>query len=625
MKALILAGGRGSRLTELTKNNNKSMICLFEKPLLFYNLEHAIEAKVNEIIIVVGYKKEDIIKNIGYEYRGTKVSYVVQKEQRGVVNAIETAREAIGDADFILMLGDEVVVNARIREMIKKFKDECLFGVCGIVHENEKSSIAKTYSTMTDKEGRIFRLIEKPWNPVNNLKGTGHCVFKNEILSYIERTPISMKRGERELVDMIQEAIDDGKPVKAFAISKDYVNVNTPQDLELAREAIKKSQPKVLIVHTQMKFLGGAELLIIELANSLTKKGIKNNILALSKSKEAENKLINTEIIIPKHDIDLSPPGFKSTKDILKFIRVYRKKIRKISKEYDVINFHNFPTTWCLFPRKMPCVWMLNEPPNLWSKPDAGIGLKIMNKLRNRLDREIIRNSVDIICVADEFNKTRAEERYKKNPRIIYYGVNFEFFSLGNARRAIKKFNLEKKFVVTQSGMITPAKNQLESLKAIQKAKSKIANLVLVLAGAIADEKYKKELDEFIKKNDLKENVIFSGNLKREELRDLYKASDIGLFPVGEQGGWLAPFEMLCSANPVIVSEKMGASSIIKEFNLGIVSNDYSKALIEVYNNKEKYKKQAKDASKFIKNNFSWSVFSDKLINAYKDAIKMYS
>ena len=93
MKALILAGGRGSRLNEFTKDKNKSMIKLFEKPLIEYNLEHALEAEVSEIIIVVGYKKEEVMKYVGKEYGGIKVNYVLQKKQKGVVHAIECAKE----------------------------------------------------------------------------------------------------------------------------------------------------------------------------------------------------------------------------------------------------------------------------------------------------------------------------------------------------------------------------------------------------------------------------------------------------------------------------------------------------------------------------------------------------
>jgi len=179
MKALILAGGRGSRLTNLTKEKNKSLLKIFEKPLIEHNLEHAAEAGVNEIIVVIGYKGEEIKRYIGKEYRGIKVKYIYQKKQRGIVHAIESAKEAIGNSDFILMLADEIVVNAKIKSMVKKFRQEELFAVCGITFEKDKSSIGKTYSAMINEKNRIFRLIEKPRFPINNIKGTGHCVFKN--------------------------------------------------------------------------------------------------------------------------------------------------------------------------------------------------------------------------------------------------------------------------------------------------------------------------------------------------------------------------------------------------------------------------------------------------------------
>ncbi len=623
MKAVILAGGRGSRLNEFTKDVNKSMISLFEKPIIEYNIEHAIEAGVSEIIIVVGYKKEEVIEHLGKEYRGIKIRYVVQKEQRGVVNAIECSKEAVGNSDFILMLADEIIPEAKIRDLVKKFKKEELFALCGIVYEEDKLSIGKTYSVMMNERGRIFRLIEKPKVAINKIKGTGHCIFKNEIFECIERTPINANRGEKELVDMIQVAIDDGKKVYVYPISnRGYVNINTKEDYNLAKELIKKTNPRVLIVHTQMKFLGGAELLIIELANWLTKKGIKNDILVLSKSKEVEDKLINTEIIIPKHNINLEPPGFKNTKEILEFIKIYRKELKKLEKNYDVINFHNFPVTWTLFPRKKPCVWMLNEPPNLWSRPEAGFALKYVNKLRNYLDREIVKNSVDIICVADEFNKERAKARYKKDARIVYYGVNHDFFSKGKAGNAIKKFGLKNKFVVVQSGMITEQKNQLESIKAINKIKDKIPNILLVLAGEAADKKYKNKIDRYIQENKLEKNILFTGNLNRNDLRDLYKAGNAGIFPVGKQGGWLSPFEFLCSGNPIIVSDDMGAASVIKKFNLGIATKNYPEALLEICKRYKEYKQKAKKSSEFVRKNFGWNIFSDKMIKAYKDSWK---
>jgi len=624
MKAVILAGGRGSRLNEFTKDKNKSMIKIFEKPLIEYNLDHAVEAGVSEIIIVLCHKPQEIIDFVGDEYQGIKVRYIIEKEGNGLVAAIENAKELIGKSDFILMLADEIIVNAKLKEMTRKFKKEELFAICGITYEEDKYSIGKTYTAMVNEKGRAFRLIEKPKVKINNIKGTGHCILKNEILYYIDRTPINAIRGQKELVDLIQVAIDDGKKVEIYPITKNYINVNTKEDYELAKEMIRKNNPKVLVVHTQMKYFGGAELLIVELCNWLTKKGIKNDIFALSKSKEVENELINTDIIIPKHNIDLQPPGFKNIKDILDFIIIYRKNLKKIIKDYDVINFHDFPTTWTLWPRRKPAVWFMNLPPNLWSKPNAGIFLKTLNKFRIFLDRFIVRNSMDIITVAEALNEIRARERYGKNARMIYFGINHEFFSGGNSRNVKKKFNLENKFVVVQSGMLTGVKNQIESIKTIEKLKEKIPNILLVLTGR-DDVEYRKKLDEYIKQKKLEKWILFAGNLPtREELRDMYKAADVGLYPIGKQGGVLAPFEVLCAGTPVIVSKEIETASLVKENNLGIVTENYSEAVLEVYKNQKKYKEQAKKSSLWIEKNLSWNVFADRMIKAYKDAWKRY-
>ena len=621
MKAVILAGGRGSRLNEFTKDKNKSMIKLFEKPLIEYNLDHAVEAGVSEIIIIVGYKKEDIIKHIGKQYKGIKVSYVVQKQQKGLVHAIETAKDAINDSDFFLTLADEIVINARINEMTKKFRDEDLFAICGIVYEEDSSNIGKTYTVMANEKNRVFRLIEKPKVKINNIKGTGHCIMKNRILDYIDRTPTNAYRKQKELVDLIQVAIDDGKDVYIYPITKNYVNINTKEDFDLAKELIKKENPKVLIVHNQMKHYGGAELLIVELANWMTKMGIKNDILALSKSKEVENDLINTKIITPNHNIDLRPPGYKNMQDIFNAIRVFRKKLSEIEDNYDVINFHDFPVTWSLWPRKKPAVWFMNLPPNLWSKPEAGWFLKLVNKIRIGFDRFVVRNSMDIIAVAEIINKIRAKQRYDINSKLVDFGINYDFFSKGNKTRAIKKWpEIKNKFIVIHSGQITDVKNQMTSIRTISKVKDKIPDILIIFAGAIANQNYKNEIDDFIRKNKLENHILFTGNLERNDLRDLYKISNIGLFPIKGQGGVLAPLEVVCAGAPIIVSEEIETASFVRKHKLGIVTKDYFSAILDIYKNREKYKKMVREAGKYIRDNLSWKRYTERMVEAFKMA-----
>lgn len=620
MKAVILAGGRGSRLSEFTKDRNKAMIMLYEKPLLQYNLDRAIEANVNEIIIVLCYKPEEIKEYFNDSYKGVKITYIIEKEGKGLVNALENAKGAIGQSDFILMLGDEILIEYNIKGMIRKFKREDVFGICGITYETDRYSIGKTYTAMVNEKGRAFRLIEKPKVKLNNIKGTGHCVLKNEILNYIDRTPINAVRGQKELVDLIQVAIDDGKKVYVHPITRNYTNINIKEDYDSTKDLIKKSNPKVLIVHNQMKYYGGAELLIVELCNWLTKMGIRNDILTLSKSKEVERDLINTEIIIPKNDLNIVPPGYKSIKDIFKGIYIFRKKLDEIKDKYDVINFHDYPVTWSLWPYKKPAVWFMNLPPNLWSKPDAGLFYKILNKLRIYVDKFIIKSSMDVITVAEIENKKRAMERYGRKAKFLSFGIDYDFFSGGNEKNVIDKFKLKNKFVVIQSGMICEARNQLESIKAIKEIKDKIPDILLILTGK-EDAEYLKNIEKYIKDNNLEKYVNIAGHLEtRDELSNLFKAADLGIFPVGKQGGILAPFEVLSAGTPIIVSEDIETANMIKKDNLGIVTKNYGEAIREVYNNKSKYKEIGVKGSHYIRDNMTWKEFSDKMLKAYKIA-----
>ena len=239
MKAVILAGGRGKRLKETTNSSNKCMLEVDNKPVLEYNLDRALEMDIDEIVMVVGYRAEDIINRYGTSRNGIRIRYVIQREQKGLVHAIECSKDAIERDDFFLLLGDEVLINSRHKEMIREFIDNGLFTVCGVCVQQDKSKIGRTYAVLANDEDRVFRLIEKPKKPLNSLQGTGNCIFKNEILRYIERTPIHPERGEKELPDLIQCAVDDGQLVKIFHVCDAYTNVNSIEDLKEAERILK--------------------------------------------------------------------------------------------------------------------------------------------------------------------------------------------------------------------------------------------------------------------------------------------------------------------------------------------------------------------------------------------------
>jgi dTDP-glucose pyrophosphorylase len=240
MKALILAGGRGKRLDERSAEINKCMIPIKGQPVIEYSLNCAAGTDIDEIVLVVGYRAEEIINTYGTRYKDKRIKYVIQWERKGLVHAVECARETIAGDDFLLLLGDEVLVNPRHQAMINAFKEKDQFIICGVLTVEDRELIKRTYTLIHDDNQVIYRLVEKPRHPFNNFMGTGDCVFKNDIFNYIELTPIHHERKEKELPDLIQCAIDDGKIVRSFIICDRYSNINSEDDIQRA-EAILRS------------------------------------------------------------------------------------------------------------------------------------------------------------------------------------------------------------------------------------------------------------------------------------------------------------------------------------------------------------------------------------------------
>jgi dTDP-glucose pyrophosphorylase len=243
MKALILAGGRGKRLEDHSAASNKCMLTFAGKPLIEHSLDHCARLQVDEIVIVVGYLAEQIINHYGNRYQGIRIRYAIQPQQRGLVHAIETAAPFLGSSDFVLFLADEILLDPRHTAMLNRFAEDGLFALCGTTIPSDPNAVKKTYAILEDQKGRVLRLVEKPRRPVNQYQGTGNIVFSNRILDYIEYTPVNPSRNEKELPDLIQCAIDDGHIVESFLAGGRYININTPEDVTLAEEAVGALTP----------------------------------------------------------------------------------------------------------------------------------------------------------------------------------------------------------------------------------------------------------------------------------------------------------------------------------------------------------------------------------------------
>jgi len=374
---------------------------------------------------------------------------------------------------------------------------------------------------------------------------------------------------------------------------------------------------RVLIVYPKFYIYGGAELVVVRLANYLTRKGIQNAILTTAMLPEIEKDLDKTKVIIQKES--KIPFNFLGLREIL----ALHKGIRDNLDNFDVINIHNYPAEISFFPFQKPAVWMCNEPPEIVLRLDSEQSLfsRLAKKTILKFDKFVIRRYIKNAVVADEFNAERFEKIYGLKPEIINYGIDYNFFSSGYPEETRKKYNLSNNFVILQVGMLTPLKNQLESVKTIKKLKDKIPHLKLILAG-LAEDEYKLSLEKYIKEEHLEDYIIFTGQLNRKELRDLYHTCDVLLHPIKPQGGWLSPFEVLCAKKLIVVSPEMSASSIIKKEKIGIVTDNYAEAITEVYRNADKYVRMKEKGSEWVKNNLNWDIFCQRNLDLFQKALK---
>ena len=381
---------------------------------------------------------------------------------------------------------------------------------------------------------------------------------------------------------------------------------------------------RVMIINRYMGLYGGAETVIKELGWHLNKLGVVNRILTLNVSDEVRKICDPLDIVTPKKGFayEFRSSGFWSSLGILSEIKALRQLVKKHAGGFDIINAHNFPADWVTKGLGRPVVWMCNETPDFYNNPKLSLALRLLRSCGIAWDRHIVNRDIDAICAADEFNAAKVIKRYCRVPEIIHYGVDYDFFSREEGRdEAARKYGLENSFVLLQSGMLSPEKNQLKSIQAFEAIRGAIPGLKLVLAGR-PQSPYAEMLKQYIAERGLNSGIIFTGHISKQEVSALYHICNIALFPVKTQGGWLSPFEALCAGKPIIASTTMGAASLIKKENLGMVSDDFIAGIKDVYARYDVYTAMASRAGVWVKNNITWELFTKKMIKVFEKTLE---
>ncbi|MEV0370838.1 glucose-1-phosphate thymidylyltransferase [Streptomyces sp. NPDC050636] len=242
MKALVLAGGTGSRLRPITHTSAKQLVPVANKPVLFYVLESIAEAGITEVGIVLGDTAEEIRTAVERGGFGDlDITYIPQSAPLGLAHAVRIAKDFLGDDDFVMYLGDNFIIGG-ITDLVDEFRvrrpdaqilltrvpDPTAFGVAEL-----------------DETGNVVGLEEKPEKPKSDLALVGVYLFTPAVHEAVRAITPSW-RGELEITDAIQWLIDRHRDVRSTTISGYWKDTGNVVDmLEVNRTVLESIEPLV--------------------------------------------------------------------------------------------------------------------------------------------------------------------------------------------------------------------------------------------------------------------------------------------------------------------------------------------------------------------------------------------
>ena len=247
MKALILAGGAGTRLRPITHTRAKQLVPVANKPILFYGIEAMVAAGITEIGVIVGDTRDEVTTALGEGDRfGATITYIPQDEPLGLAHCVLIARDFLGDDDFVMYLGDNLMErdlasfvaafeSARAGDeppaaqiLLKQVPDPHRFGIATL-----------------DDAGHVVQLVEKPEDPPSDLALVGVYLFTERVHDAVAAIRPS-QRGELEITDAIQWLVDEGERVRCELLTGWWIDTGklTPL-LEANRLLLEKIETDI--------------------------------------------------------------------------------------------------------------------------------------------------------------------------------------------------------------------------------------------------------------------------------------------------------------------------------------------------------------------------------------------
>jgi glucose-1-phosphate thymidylyltransferase len=244
MKALILAGGKGTRLRPLTYAMAKQLVPVANKPILYYAMDSLYQAGIRDFGVIISPETgKDIEESLqAWLKPDAQITYILQIEPAGLAHAVKIAKHYLGNDDFIMYLGDNLI-NADLGSHIAHFKKA---GYDASILLKQVPNPSSFGVAELNANGQVKQLVEKPKKPKSDLALVGVYLFTASIFEAIARIQPS-PRGELEITDAIQCMIEEGRVVHARVHEGWWLDTGKKDDLLAANTVVLHEYAKASI------------------------------------------------------------------------------------------------------------------------------------------------------------------------------------------------------------------------------------------------------------------------------------------------------------------------------------------------------------------------------------------
>lgn len=230
IKAVVLAGGLGTRLYPLTHKTAKCMLPINGKPLLEHIIDHLSNYGCREIIITIGNKRKQIMGYFGDGSRfGVKLHYSIEGKPLGTAGSVKNAEKLI--TDTILVMQGDTLTNFNLKKIIAFHRKKQAMATMALTHvENTKGyGIA-----VIDENGRITRFEEKPARSFSNLVNSGMYILEHDVLAYIPKNEFDFSK------DLFPLMLKKELPLYGIEVKGYWFDIGTPESYRKAKEYFQK-------------------------------------------------------------------------------------------------------------------------------------------------------------------------------------------------------------------------------------------------------------------------------------------------------------------------------------------------------------------------------------------------